>query len=1321
MKKLGIKWLLILILVFILSFTFVACNKKSDSAGPELPQDEPEQEEEAIVYKDPVFAIVSNDEQDPYEKSIINAAKLACLANNVPVTSTIATTETAVDVITTLKNNEANVIIATDANLEQNFVDAARLLPDIQFITLGGTKANSLRLKNYHNAYASTYEGRYLNGIVAGLKLNQLIADNTISEDGARIGFIATDAVQEQISEYTAFYLGAKSVCPTVKMSVKFAKTNEEKEDATSLLITIGCKVISQYSYKDDIVSKACSENETPIANVTYLTNNSTKYSNSFLTGFNINWTPYFTYLISTIKNQQAIASDWAGTLSNGGIELLDVNTSIVDSTVSSTVETASNKIKNNELQIFDTSSFTVDKCPVTSYVPAINTTRNAYISNETKAYIIDGNASLFRSVPYFGLLIDGIYYDSNITMRHIGQFTIDESQRPAEDENLTPAEKYFKALFSGAKAIDSPEINPATDKVEYTISGYVEYKSDIANSITRAYEINLILDLAAINATIPTLGDSAIRIRLFNKNTNENYFSALYFTKDTPNTIFLEYKGQYFKFGLGSSFDISDIIDFINENTQQSPDDSANSSIIDTITDGMTDFAQTGDVGEFSLDSITVKSILDLAGINIVELLADPMISTALGMIGINAADLETMTIKDLLMKFGSYIIDEDQIVIKENVDGSITYESKDLSPELKKIVNTLANKIIEKVSFGLSFTISENDTFKDMTFDFYSTYTDYQHFDVRIHVNEITVEIITDNAKDLIGNTHEYKDYLEIQFTASLDLKNKVSIYVDDTPVALGKFDLNAYLALDFINEGDENKTAIEIKLKSDNEQILRIVVNDGTLGIDVDMSNLQMQAIINAFLKDFCSLIKKYAVGDNANVAFKLIGDAADELLSKVFNPDDSINTSFSNITINNIDLFALSRGLVYGIFDKLMIFVNNELPREEKTPETIVSLPVFEEEDGSLLSYNVQFSTNNFLKLISNAISYNATDSIISISFSDIKGTLANLYSAGRDKPSSTSDIMSYLIGTDDSIINSLTAHGLWPLYNGSLNTQKYITADYTIAQAIADGYCSMPGSVVSKTNAENIWSFISKQTNVLNYRYVLVNRTGSYVSVNGDYATLEEYLDSFTVNRYFNLFKASTILNGATNVHTALNSIFSATNSLTIQIAETEDMINITLVMLGDTFTLNADFDILGVDLADIDVPDFTDTSAIASENKVILTLDEDFYTLFNAVYGFGYGTKMTEGTWTNNSLYYIATSATYDKEEEKYSAIELSGSTIIILDEDDYLLVTTSGCTNGTYSIDEETGIFTSVTLNDSVDGTTYNILGSRYKVLLEA
>lgn len=1328
MRKFGIKWLLILVLVLVLSFALVSCGNKNKSAPQDDPQIVPDDKGDEVVYKEPVLAIISKDNQDPYESSIINAAKLVCMANDVKISTTVATPENAVDVITALKNEEANVIVATSTDFEQNFVDAARLLPNIQFITIGGTKANNLKLANYHNAYAAVYEGRYLNGIVAGYKLNQLIADNTITADNARIGFIAEDPVQEQISAYTAFYLGAKSVCPTVKMSVKFAKTDKDIEDATKLLITLGCKVISQYSYKDDVVTKTCFENETPIANVTYQTNNSTKYSNSFLTGFTINWNPYFTYLITTLKAKGTVATDWSGSLSNDVIALLDVNTSLVPSIVSNAVEEASTKIKNNSLLVFDASTYTVDRCPVTSYIPAINTTRNAYVASDTKAYILDGNATLFRSVPYFGLLIDGIYYDSNVTIRSIGQYTIDESQLPDDDDDLSPAEKYFKALLTSSRSIDAPDINPETDKVSYTITGYIEYASDIAQSITRAYEVNLILDLAAINnETTPSLGDTAIRIRIFNKNTDANFFSIIYFAKDTSDTLFMQYKNQSFKFGLGSSFDINDIVSMIiaageSEETQ---------STIDNITNKVSDFAQTGNVDEFSLDSITIKSILDLFGVNINEFLLDPTISTALGALGFNITDLETMTVQDFLIKYGKLIIDESKVVIKENVDGSKTYVSKDLSNQLKTIVNTFADNILSYISFGLSFTVSENNVLEDMTFDFYSTYTNYQHFDVRVHVEEISVSIITVDSRDIFGDTDGYKDYLELNLTASVDLKNQISIYVEDTAVSLGKFDLDAYIALDFINEGDENKTSMEIVLKSDNVQIFRFVFKDKKLCLDVDMSNTQMQAIANAFLKDICSLIKDYAVGEKANVAFKLIGDVADELVSKVFNLDGTINTSFSNITIENIDMFTISRGLLYGLVNTVLIGINAELPIVERTPETTTSLEIYDAEDGSIFSYNVSFSSNYFMRIIANAISYDTDNAIISISFSDIKSTISNLYSSGKNKLSSTSDIMSYFIGTDDYIINDLTIHGLWPLYNGSLNTQKYITTDYTIAMAVADGYYSMPGSVISKTNAENIWKFISKQDNTLTYTYYdpssitldnitgKVNAVGNYVPVNGDYATVEEYLNGFAVNRYFNLFKASTILNGATNVHTALNNILNATNSITISYAENEDLINVTLVMLGQTFALNIDFDLLGVDLADIEVPTFTDTSLIEDENKVVVTFDEDFYTLFKAVYGMGYGTSIITDNATNNSLYYIADTATFDAEENKYTSIQLSGNAIIIIDDTNYRLITATTSLDGTYSIDTDNNTFTSVTLDGADDGTVYKILGSRYKVLV--
>ena len=130
-------------------------------------------------------------------------------------------------------------------------IQAAKEFPDVEFCHSTGTQAHTEGLDNYHNAFASIYEGRYLAGIAAGMKLNEMIEAGEFTADEAKMGYVGAYTYAEVISGYTSFYLGAKSVCPTVTMEVTFTGSwydeTAEKEGANKL-ISNGCKLISQHA-----------------------------------------------------------------------------------------------------------------------------------------------------------------------------------------------------------------------------------------------------------------------------------------------------------------------------------------------------------------------------------------------------------------------------------------------------------------------------------------------------------------------------------------------------------------------------------------------------------------------------------------------------------------------------------------------------------------------------------------------------------------------------------------------------------------------------------------------------------------------------------------------------------------------------------------------------------------------------------------------------------------------------------------------------------------------------------------------------------------
>ena len=118
--------------------------------------------------------IFLHDENSTYDLNFMNAAKEACdklgvealMRTNIPETS--ACYEAAADLV----DAGCNIVFADSFGHEPYMIQAAQEFPEVQFCHATGTQAHVLGLDNYHNAFASIYEGRYLAGVAAGLKLN---------------------------------------------------------------------------------------------------------------------------------------------------------------------------------------------------------------------------------------------------------------------------------------------------------------------------------------------------------------------------------------------------------------------------------------------------------------------------------------------------------------------------------------------------------------------------------------------------------------------------------------------------------------------------------------------------------------------------------------------------------------------------------------------------------------------------------------------------------------------------------------------------------------------------------------------------------------------------------------------------------------------------------------------------------------------------------------------------------------------------------------------------------------------------------------------
>ncbi|MCI6352936.1 MAG: BMP family ABC transporter substrate-binding protein [Firmicutes bacterium] len=417
------KKFLAMLLALVMALSLVACGEKKDDTQGNGDGD-------ATAAKVKVGFITLHDENSTYDLNFINAAKKAIedlglteddyiLKTNVPEGQECY--ETAMDMV----DNGCNIIFADSFGHEPYMIDAAKENPDVQFCHSTGTRAHTEGLANYHNAFASIYEGRYLAGIAAGMKLNEMIEAGKFTAEEAKMGYVGAFTYAEVVSGYTSFYLGAKSVCPTVTMEVTFTGSWYDEtleKTGAELLIDRGCKLISQHA--DSFGAPTACQNA-GVPNVSY--NGSTKNvgADTYIISSRIDWAPYYEYAIKAVMNGTAIDADWTGTLATGSVVLEELNTDVAAAGTAEAIEAAKAKLESGELHVFDVSTFTTkaDDTMNTFKVDFLKVDENGHITSyladvdTDEAYTGDTEVvhdgyfaeSEKRSAPYFDLQIDGI------------------------------------------------------------------------------------------------------------------------------------------------------------------------------------------------------------------------------------------------------------------------------------------------------------------------------------------------------------------------------------------------------------------------------------------------------------------------------------------------------------------------------------------------------------------------------------------------------------------------------------------------------------------------------------------------------------------------------------------------------------------------------------------------------------------------------------------------------------------------------------------------------------------------------------------------
>ena len=370
--------------------------------------------ESGVDYSGVKFGVITlHDENSTYDRNFINsvkeaAANLGLSEDQYKIISNIDESQDCYEAAMDLVDEGYNVIFADSFGHEDFLIKAAAENPGVEFCHATGTKAHTEGLPNFHNAFASIYEGRYLAGVAAGLKLKELQDAGALKGDHPVMGYVGAFTYAEVISGYTSFYLGAKSIVPDVTMNVQFTGSwydETEEKNAAQALIADGADLISQHA--DSMGAPSACE-DAGIPNVSY--NGSTVEScpNTFIIASRINWTPYFEYILTQKAKGEAFDADWTGTIATGSVELTDVNEQAAAAGTADKIAEVKAALEDGSLKVFDTSAFTVGGEVLTSYMADVDS--DAEFAKDTEA-VSDGyfHESEYRSAPYFDVTVDGI------------------------------------------------------------------------------------------------------------------------------------------------------------------------------------------------------------------------------------------------------------------------------------------------------------------------------------------------------------------------------------------------------------------------------------------------------------------------------------------------------------------------------------------------------------------------------------------------------------------------------------------------------------------------------------------------------------------------------------------------------------------------------------------------------------------------------------------------------------------------------------------------------------------------------------------------
>lgn len=398
---------LALFLTFVTALALTACGSKTNKSA--------QSGENSQASQMKVGVVLVGDENEGYTFAHIDGIRKAAAAVGLPDSNivwfySIPETEECYDKCIECVEQGCNLVITNSYGHQAYCQQAAEENPDVQFVAMTGDTALKSGLVNFHNAFNLTYESRYVSGIVAGMKLKEMMNKGLVTDP--YIGYVGAYPYAEVVSGYTAFFLGVRSIVPEAHMDVQYTNAwfnIQDEGKAAEALMARGCCIIGQHADSTGAPKaiQTAKDNGKAVYSVGYNIDMLAAAPTATLTSSSNDWSVFYTEAFQTLLDGETLPTDWAKGYAAGAVYITPLGPEVAKGTANA-VKAAEEAIKTGSLHVFDTNTFTVGGEKVTS---ALTFDANGDWTNDTNEGIVDGyyHESEYISAPSFAMRIDGI------------------------------------------------------------------------------------------------------------------------------------------------------------------------------------------------------------------------------------------------------------------------------------------------------------------------------------------------------------------------------------------------------------------------------------------------------------------------------------------------------------------------------------------------------------------------------------------------------------------------------------------------------------------------------------------------------------------------------------------------------------------------------------------------------------------------------------------------------------------------------------------------------------------------------------------------